>query len=71
MTDAKRFDNEVTIKELDDLYGEGWTVRGDSTGTTGIEVKGTLISVSDALNAVEAMRAGAAAALAQSKAGAK
>ena len=62
MSDAKRFDSEVTIKELDDLYGEGWKVLGDSSGTTGVEVKGTVISVGDAMKAVEAMRAGIAAA---------
>ena len=62
MSDAKRFDSEVTIKELDDLYGEGWKVLGDRSGTTGVEVKGTVISVGDAMKAVEAMRAGIAAA---------
>ena len=59
MTDSERFDREVTIGELETLYGEGFTVLGNSGGSTAVKLEnGTLVSVSDALKAVEALRAG-------------
>ena len=59
MTDSERFDREVTIGEIETLYGSGFKILGDSGGSVAIQLEnGTFVSVSDALKAVEALRAG-------------